>query len=181
MENKYILMLEEIINLRDKALREFYSIPYENIRINMKGFLKNDKEERLSMIEEVLNKFRNEYDDFEFELIDSDYNELEIIVNKIYYLEDIPIFKLDFKEDLYLTTLDKYIGLNPHLKIHNLLQKIESGNSLTEEEKKNINDYLKVFKEVDYLSKVRSIAESIKESNYQMKSLMKYRMVKLLS
>lgn len=40
MENKYILMLEEIINLRTKVLKEFYSIPYENIRINMKGFSK---------------------------------------------------------------------------------------------------------------------------------------------
>lgn len=123
MENKYILMLEEIINLRDKALREFYFIPYENIRINMKGFSKNDREERLSMIEEILNKFKNEYDDFEFELIDSDYNELEIIVNKIYYLEDIPIFKLNFEEYICLSSLDKHMGLNPNLRIYDLLQK----------------------------------------------------------
>lgn len=181
MENKYILMLEEIINLRTKVLKEFYSIPYENIRINMKGFSKNDKEERLSTIEEILNKFRNKYDDFEFELIDSDYNELEIIVNKIYYLEDIPIFKFNFEEDVCLTLLDKHMGLNPNLKIYDFLQKIELGHSLTEEEKKSINDYLRTFKEVDYLSKVRNIAESIKESNYQMKSLMKYQMAKLLN
>lgn len=172
--------IKELENIRKQALKDCCDIWYDTINVNVENMSDKEYEDILSKIERLIDDMRDEFEEFDFEVISDDYDKIEIIAYETCRLNGLLRCDIDWEVELCLDALNEFIELKEILDIDDLLKKINSGYSLTKEDESNINNYYKTLQDINYSSKIKEIVESINKHNQVMSKIIEDRISRLI-
>ena len=124
---------------------------------------------------------QEEFEEFNFDIILYDYDkQITIIEYETHRLGGLLRCDIDWEVDLCLDALNEFIGLEKIVDIDDLLKKITSEYSLTKEDEDNIDNYYETLQDINYLSKIKEIVESINKHNQEMAKIIKDRITRII-
>lgn len=173
--------VKEFENIRKEALRVCCDIWYDKININLENISDEEYEDILSEIERLVDEMQEEFEEFNFDVISYDYDkQITIIGYETHRLGGLLRRDIDWEVDLCLNALNEFIGLEKIVDIDDLLRKITSEYSLTKEDEDNIDNYYETLQDINYLSKIKEIVESINKHNQEMTKIIKDRIARII-
>lgn len=190
MEDKFINGLKQIVykgkireleNIRRMALRICCDIYYKPIDINLEDISDEEYEDILFKIEKLINNMEEEFEEFNFDVISYDYDKAVTIIGyETHRLGGLLRCDIDWEAQLCLDALNEFIGLEEIVDIDDLLKKINSKYSLTKEDENNIDNYYETLQDINYLSKITEMVESINKHNQEMSQIIKDRIARVI-
>lgn len=190
MEDKFVNGLKQIEykgkvrefeRIRNEALKLCCDVWYDIINVNVESVSDEEYEAILSRIERIVENMEEEFEEFNFDVISHDYDKrITIIGYETHRLGGLLRCDIDWEAQLCLDALNEFIELKEILDIDDLLKKINSGYSLTKEDENNIDNYYKILQDIDYLSKIKQIVESINKHNNEMSKIIKDRIARVI-
>lgn len=190
MEDKFVNGLKQVEykgkvrefeRVRREALKLCCDIWYNPVDINLEDISDEEYEDTLFKIEKLLNNMEEEFEEFNFDIISYDYDKaITIIGYETHRLGGLLRCDIDWEADLCLDALNEFIGLEEIVDIDALLEKINSEYLLTKEDENNIDNYYEILQDINYLSKIKQIVESINKHNQEMSEIIKDRIAKII-
>lgn len=190
MEDKFVNGLKQIEykgkvrefeRIRNEALKLCCDIWYDIINVNVESVSDGEYEDILSRIERIVENMEEEFEEFNFDVISHDYDKrITIIGYETHRLGGLLRCDIDWEAQLCLDALNEFIGLEKIVDIDDLSKKITSEYSLTKEDEDNIDNYYETLQDINYLSKIKEIVESINKHNQEMTKIIKDRIARII-